>query len=407
MRTAEELGAQCLTTDIDEQRLADNFEDATYCAEQHHFDLNSTAKYALSSLAREHGVKAVLTGEGSDELFAGYSQMTPDFLREVDATMPTNDLLHDPDLRRPLQRDLISEIEQIMRPQGAKLYCGPADTKADLENDMTLASLLSCFPRGPIFADWVQADEVDMRTAHRDSFSPQQKADMQHQHPLHNGLRTWNQSMLPGMILTCLGDRSEMGHSIEGRPPFLDHHLADYANSLPPSVKMKYLPPGVNQSAREDLKDYWWKDAGSALRSVTQKWVLREAVKPFITQEMYEKRKIMFLTPIRWKKNGPLHSMFKGLLTEEAVLALGFVSWPHIEKALERGFGETADGASFRAVLYVAGWVTISKRFGVNKATPISFGSNRGLGHENLGCSRENTMKLPKRLDANKYTEAA
>ena len=41
------------------------------------------------------------------------------------------------------------------------------------------------------------------------------------------------------VILTFLGDRMEMAHSIEGRVPFLDHHVAHYAARVPISMKLK------------------------------------------------------------------------------------------------------------------------------------------------------------------------
>ena len=52
--------------------LAERFEDATYHCEHHNHDLNFVGKYALSEVPRARNCKAVLTGEGTDEQFAGY-----------------------------------------------------------------------------------------------------------------------------------------------------------------------------------------------------------------------------------------------------------------------------------------------------------------------------------------------
>jgi asparagine synthase (glutamine-hydrolysing) len=46
--------------------------------------------------------------------------------------------------------------------------------------------------------------------------------------------------MLSNGILNYVGERAEMASSIEGRPPFLDHKLVEYANTLPPYV---HSPP--------------------------------------------------------------------------------------------------------------------------------------------------------------------
>ena len=89
-------------------------------------------------------------------------------------------------------------------------------------------------------------------------------------HPLNSALYSWYKTNLPNLLLTCIGDRTEMSHSIEGRTPFLDHRLVEYVNGIPPSLKIKY-----------DSSD----------DGFIEKWVLREASKPFITQELYKRKK--------------------------------------------------------------------------------------------------------------------
>ena len=47
--------------------------------------------------------------------------------------------------------------------------------------------------------------------------------------------------LMPGYILSSQGDRMAMGHSVEGRFPFLDHRVVEFAGRLPPRLKMKVL----------------------------------------------------------------------------------------------------------------------------------------------------------------------
>lgn len=75
-------------------------------------------------------------------------------------------------------------------------------------------------------------------------------------------------------LLKVFGDRSEMAHSVEGRTPFLDHHLVDYVNHLPTSIKLKLING-----------------------KLIEKYVLKEAARPFITPEVYQREKHPFLAP--------------------------------------------------------------------------------------------------------------
>jgi len=88
--------------------------------------------------------------------------------------------------------------------------------------------------------------------------------------PLNQSLYLWAKTGLPTYILTMLGDRMEMAHSIEGRVPFLDHHVVEVLRSQPVSQK---------------------------IRGMTEKYVLREAVRDVITDTVYHRQKHPFLSP--------------------------------------------------------------------------------------------------------------
>jgi len=87
---------------------------------------------------------------------------------------------------------------------------------------------------------------------------------------LNQSLYLWGKSVLANYILTMLGDRMEMAHSIEGRVPFLDHHVVECICRQP-----------VNQK----------------IRGMTEKYVLREAVRDVITDTVYRRQKHPFLSP--------------------------------------------------------------------------------------------------------------
>lgn len=178
-------------------------------------------------------------------------------------------------------------------------------------------------------------------------------------HPSHSAMHMWNKSILPNVLLACLGDRTEMANSLEGRPPFLDHHLAEYVNSLPPSVKLKLGSPKANRLGKNG--------SASAFDYLTEKWILREAGRPYLTDELYNQRKVTFWAPNRWPRGGRLHVMFMDLLTKEAISQLGFVDYNAVAQALDSAFGDVADDTSFRIICYVASWVVLSQKVGIKQ----------------------------------------
>ncbi|KAK1954637.1 hypothetical protein LY78DRAFT_674992 [Colletotrichum sublineola] len=111
------------------------------------------------------------------------------------------------------------------------------------------------------------------------------------------------------------------------------------------------------------------RSAGSALRSMTEKWILREAVRPYITEKLYQRKKHTFLTPTKWPRDGALHNLFRTLLTRRAVEGPGFVDHGAVQDEVKRAFGDEADAKSSRVLCYVGSWVTLAQRFGVKKAS--------------------------------------
>ncbi|MHA7835928.1 MAG: asparagine synthase-related protein, partial [bacterium] len=121
-------------------------------------------------------------------------------------------------------------------------------------------------------------------------------------HPLDKVQYTWSKTMLEGQILTWGGDRVDMANSMEARPAFLDHHLAELATTLSPSVRIK---------------------------GRTEKWVLREAMKGLLPRVLYEREKFAFMAPPahtdpeKWKA---MQGLVDVHLTPDAIEEAGLLS---------------------------------------------------------------------------------
>ena len=108
---------------------------------------------------------------------------------------------------------------------------------------------------------------------------------------VNQSLYLWAKTMLPNYILSNLGDRMEMAHSVEGRLPFLDHHVVEEAARMPASMK---------------------------INGMTEKYVLREAARPVITESVYKRQKHPFMTPPSTiQQNGRLFTLLQDTLRSD------------------------------------------------------------------------------------------
>lgn len=414
-RTADYLGVQMHTIDMTEADFARHFEDTVWHNEQVTCDLNTVGKWALSKLPRDLGFKVILSGEGADEVFAGYHWFLGDFLMEADLSRPQDPLQQDSELRQALHEKVCNQVRNKDRNLGTTTTTLQTLASQDGEDEAgnhaqgTFVPYLVSF--GVMDYDMLHpalrplCDERARLRAVVDSWSAAARSNIRDKwHPLHSSLYSWNKKQLPAMILTIVGDRCEMAHSIEGRPPFLDHHLVELVNGMPPSVKERFLPPSESQKdssgnaaagfGLQSGSSAWWrnsdndddndnsKDDGATTSNGTdakvfsqfwEKWILREAAKPFITDELYRRRKHPYTAPVMWPRDGPLQQMLRRLLTKENVDAVGFLDWPAIAQSLEAGFAgerpdEKADPAALRKCLLAAGYVVIAQRFHVATA---------------------------------------
>ncbi|KAL8800547.1 MAG: hypothetical protein Q9182_005102 [Xanthomendoza sp. 2 TL-2023] len=338
--TAKFLGVDFQKAHMDEAELAANFEEAVWFDEQPHFDLGFVGKHVLSKLTRDSGLKTVITGQGSDEIFGGYDVYLRDYLREPDPAWPNNDL-DEPTRLQQLQSTETAMIETFNTWTGYDGICVPRQLSTEIPAfvyQLTIPHLSLSPPINQhltaLSPQETIIDNIDVRT---------RSLMRTRWHPLHSAQYVWNKTALPNMLLTNLSDRTEMSHSIEGRVPFLDHHLIEYVNHLPPSMKIRYDP-----------------ETGQ----LTEKWILRQASRPFITDELYARKKHPYSAPSTYPPGGPMHALMNTLITESHIHALGFVDWDKTKDVVETAFA-SQDPVMLRSVFGIAQWVVLGRRFGV------------------------------------------
>ena len=119
-----------------------------------------------------------------------------------------------------------------------------------------------------------------------------------------------------------------------------------------------------------------------AKEEYVEKYILREAGKAYITEEVYKKKKHPYSAPVSFPIDGPLHRLMRELVTKENVGMLGWLDGEGVEGEVEKAF-VGKDKESFRLVLCLAQWVVIGKRFGIKRAEVK--GDGKGVGEREGG----------------------
>lgn len=261
---AESVGADQDVMMLDASHLYDNFVETLWHTERTIYNTLGVAKLLMSRHVNRAGYKVVVTGEGSDELFAGY----PAFRRDM--------FLHGLDTLSAAER---ASWEQLLT-ESNKLFKGAMLAEEAL-HDPALEALVGFTPsclqpwlaaarRVPALMHPQLRREVEGYEPGRAIAEALDGRMLEGRHPLDKAQYVWIKTMLEGQILTWGGDRVDMANSMEARPPFLDHHLAEFAARLPPSMRIK---------------------------GRTEKYVLREAMKGLLPKVLYEREKFAFMAP--------------------------------------------------------------------------------------------------------------
>jgi asparagine synthase (glutamine-hydrolysing) len=189
----------------------------------------------LAKGVREAGIKVVLTGEGADEILAGYDIFKEAKIRRFWAQNPQSRF------RPLLLRRLYPYLSGIQNQASAYLT---AFFGRGLEE--TTDPFYSHRPRWQTTSLLKGLYSETMREMLNgydpiDELRQQLPAEFSTWHPLSQAQYLEAAYLLPGYILSSQGDRMAMAHSVEGRYPFLDHRVIEFAASIPPHLKLRRL----------------------------------------------------------------------------------------------------------------------------------------------------------------------
>jgi asparagine synthase (glutamine-hydrolysing) len=264
--TAKRLGISHSVIKVTDTAVADHFFAAIAKCEGILENPAPIAKYLLSKHAHLNGERVVLTGEGSDEIFGGYPHFRQDmYLHNQQGQLP-QDLAAFEDLltksNSTMAGGLLGDFKSPSLPEfDSLLGFTPMIYKTF---GKVYEILFSLFRKDP----HLLAKKDQLSRIHLSSFDIQNQ--LAKRDPMHISMYMWSKTFLNNRLLRSYGDGMEMSHSLEGRVPFLDHVLVEFVSQLPVHFKAK---------------------------GVVDKFILREAGKPYITPSIYGRQKHPFSAP--------------------------------------------------------------------------------------------------------------
>jgi asparagine synthase (glutamine-hydrolysing) len=281
---------------------------------------SSVPLYFVSALASRH-VKVVLTGEGSDELLAGYGKY-PRALVNWRAAAAYG-LVPAP-LRNFVAANIVPRLPAAIRRYARRSFLA--------------------MPRTPEAMFFDNFASINLR-AQRSLLHPSLGAAATPEHAYGpsrgyfdapNGRSTTLDRLLYTDLKTYLvellmkQDQMSMAASIESRVPFLDHRLVEFAAALPARLK---------------------------LRGFRTKWILREAVKGLLPREILNRPKMGFPVPFALWMRGAWADVARDVLLDSRTGQRGLIDTAAVERLIDaHQRGETAGGDAIWSLLNLELW---------------------------------------------------
>ncbi|MCA9185927.1 MAG: 7-cyano-7-deazaguanine synthase, partial [Planctomycetales bacterium] len=297
-QVAERFGCEHHTLLITARDFLEHADRVLWHLDQPIADQATVATFMVARLARQH-VKMVLTGEGGDELFAGYAR-------------------YEGERWSPLFRHLPGLAGMCLRGAASWL---PGMRRAKIAlNALTLRDEAQRFANWfPMFSDDAKrallTDVMSEVSAGAAAVFADQLVRCKAKAPLDRMLYTDSKLWLVDYLL-LRGDKLTMANSLEARVPLLDHKLVEFAAGLPAAMK---------------------------LQGKTRKYLLKKAAEKLLPSSVVHRRKQGFPIPIERWLNHEANGMMRDLLCADNLRRRGLFNIAHVERMMQHhasGYGD-------------------------------------------------------------------
>jgi asparagine synthase (glutamine-hydrolysing) len=314
-RVADHLGVRLHKVVID-SRIAHEFEKLVYMLDEPQADPAALNNLMISSLARQNGIKVLLSGTGGDDLFTGYRRHLAARYDGVWDKVPGA-------ARRPiaaLARKMLPATGRTRRMR--KLLQDIDRSRAD---------------RAIGYFEWLSAERAcalihpDFRPLPNNTRLPMYAtlAALGEASALDRVMSLDQHHFLADHNLNYT-DKTGMARGVEIRVPFLDREMITWAAQVPNSAK---------------------------IRGGVTKWVLRKAMEPYLPHDVIYRPKAGFGVPLRsWLRN-ELRPMLEDLLSPETIAKRGLFDMQAVSQLHQNTIDGREDGSySLLALMAIELW---------------------------------------------------
>lgn len=295
-RVAEHLSVPLEVVSVDTTRMVDDLTDMVAQLDEPLADLAPLNVLYISRLAREFGIKVLLSGAGGDDLFTGY--------RRHSAILAERYWDWLPELVRQGLTNLTSTLDQrwVWARRLRKVFDG-----AVLEGDARLVNYFKWSQR----SDLIKLYTPEFRFALGDAEAATPMLDYLAGLPsdlvsLEKMLALEQRFFLADHNLIYT-DKMSMATGVEVRVPFLDLELVNFAREIPIGFKH---------------------------RGGEGKWVLKKAMEPYLPKDVIYRPKTGFGAPLRRFMRYELRELLADILSETSLRRRGLFDWIEVQKLI-------------------------------------------------------------------------
>jgi len=259
--------------------------------------------YLLSQQVKKYAT-VILTGDGGDEQFGGYTQFKFMKLHRKLRIIPKSIRKIVPLAIKCIPKNILNTFFEYSADLGEegleRLH------KFILTNDSAEAylHLMGIFDEDE--KKEIYAGNLKKLTASINLIKHFHKTFLDKKYPYMNNVMRLDTEMILAEDMLMKADKNTMAFSIEERVPFLDHNLSEISSRIPPDLKLK---------------------------NFNEKYILKKAVRDLVPKQTIRRKKVNFFVPIDKWFSGEILEISKQMLSREEIKKQGIFDYRYIDKA--------------------------------------------------------------------------